>query len=551
MLALGLQTLLLMSAAYCLGAALACLVRRSVFASAARAPRGVSRHVEPLPEVDADVVGVRRFLRAGHEVDRSSSPQPAPAAAPRPAAPAQAGDAAPQDLKRIHAIDAATEAALNRLGIHRYDAISRWSRGDLDRIAPALAIRRQRMNRENWIEQAQMLATGVETHYARRRARGETASATPSADQGERRRLVAQPPPVAAPPAPTRRAAPSMPSAAIAAGPRGGGVPSRAPSAGIVASVSPPPRVSERAAFARAEPAAAKRSEPVASPPTALPARSAATSARPAPSPPPAAAAIPAPVQATPSPLEPARSVRPPPATDLDNLQRIRGIDAAMAQRLAAAGVSRYAQIATWSAAEVARYDRDLAVAGRIARENWIEQAQILMRGGDTTFSRAFDRGAPADVTPPSAVAPKPGGAVAEGATDARSAPAARPFLLGMLRSVRSQAYQNPEPGPEAAHRVGSHNRVVRSAPPQDLKRIRGIGVLIERRLNAMQIATYEQIANWTAEDIERVSRTLDFKGRIERENWVEQARILASGGATEFSRRVDRGDVETGRYRP
>jgi len=50
---------------------------------------------------------------------------------------------------------------------------------------------------------------------------------------------------------------------------------------------------------------------------------------------------------------------------------------------------------------------------------------------------------------------------------------------------------------------------------------------------------------------IERVSRTLDFKGRIERENWVEQARILASGGATEFSRRVDRGDVETGRYRP
>jgi predicted flap endonuclease-1-like 5' DNA nuclease len=66
-----------------------------------------------------------------------------------------------------------------------------------------------------------------------------------------------------------------------------------------------------------------------------------------------------------------------------------------------------------------------------------------------------------------------------------------------------------------------------------------------------MQITSYEQIANWTAADIERVSRTLDFKGRIERENWVEQARILASGGATEFSRRVDRGDVETGRYRP
>ena len=48
--------------------------------------------------------------------------------------------------------------------------------------------------------------------------------------------------------------------------------------------------------------------------------------------------------------------------------------------------------------------------------------------------------------------------------------------------------------------------------------------------------------------DIDRVSRSLDFKGRIERENWVEQARILSAGGQTEFSRRVDRGEVETSR---
>ncbi len=81
-----------------------------------------------------------------------------------------------------------------------------------------------------------------------------------------------------------------------------------------------------------------------------------------------------------------------------------------------------------------------------------------------------------------------------------------------------------------------------------DLKRIRGIGVLIEKRLNAMGVVSYEQIANWTNADIDRVSQTLDFKGRVERENWVEQARILSSGGHTEFSRRVDKGDVETSR---
>ena len=92
---------------------------------------------------------------------------------------------------------------------------------------------------------------------------------------------------------------------------------------------------------------------------------------------------------------------------------------------------------------------------------------------------------------------------------------------------------------------------MVRSAALDDLKRIRGIGVLIEKKLNSLGVVAYEQIANWTAEDIDRVSQSLDFKGRIERENWVEQARILASGGATEFSRRVDRGEVETSRYRP
>jgi predicted flap endonuclease-1-like 5' DNA nuclease len=118
---------------------------------------------------------------------------------------------------------------------------------------------------------------------------------------------------------------------------------------------------------------------------------------------------------------------------------------------------------------------------------------------------------------------------------------------------VRSEAYRAPQSdaattaAAAAAAGAGSA-RVVRSAEIDDLKRIRGIGVLIEKRLNSVGIVSYGQIADWTNEDIDRVSASLDFKGRIERENWVEQARILASGGQTEFSRRVDRGEVETSR---
>ncbi len=115
---------------------------------------------------------------------------------------------------------------------------------------------------------------------------------------------------------------------------------------------------------------------------------------------------------------------------------------------------------------------------------------------------------------------------------------------------MRAEVYRSAEPGPDQAQRGTADSKVLRSAPREDLKRIRGIGVLIENRLNAMGVVAYEQIANWTAADIDRVSQSLDFKGRIERENWVEQARILASGGATEFSRRVDRGEMDTGRYK-
>ena len=57
---------------------------------------------------------------------------------------------------------------------------------DVKRIGDALGLGR-RINQENWIEQAQVLAKGGETYYATRRARGEAASAAPTPDEGERR----------------------------------------------------------------------------------------------------------------------------------------------------------------------------------------------------------------------------------------------------------------------------------------------------------------------------------------------------------------------------
>lgn len=83
--------------------------------------------------------------------------------------------------------------------------------------------------------------------------------------------------------------------------------------------------------------------------------------------------------------------------------------------------------------------------------------------------------------------------------------------------------------------------------PPErscdDLMRIRGIGVLISKKLNALGVYRYDQIGRWTEVDIVEYSIVLGFNGRIQREDWIGQAQILARGESTEFSDRVDSGD--------
>ncbi len=62
-----------------------------------------------------------------------------------------------------------------------------------------------------------------------------------------------------------------------------------------------------------------------------------------------------------------------------------------------------------------------------------------------------------------------------------------------------------------------------------DLTRIKGIGPVLKGKLNDLGIVTFQQIADFTAADIERVNAQLDFPGRIEREKWVEQAKDFLS----------------------
>ena len=84
-----------------------------------------------------------------------------------------------------------------------------------------------------------------------------------------------------------------------------------------------------------------------------------------------------------------------------------------------------------------------------------------------------------------------------------------------------------------------------RDGGADDLKRIKGIGPNLEKLCNDMGFYHFDQIAAWTADEVAWVNANLQgFKGRVSRDEWVAQAKLLASGAETEFSKRVDKGGV-------
>ena len=103
-------------------------------------------------------------------------------------------------------------------------------------------------------------------------------------------------------------------------------------------------------------------------------------------------------------------------------------------------------------------------------------------------------------------------------AMGAGSAPAAV-----ATEAPKKAAPKKAEPKAEAAP-------AAEAAAADDLKRLSGVGPALEKKLLAAGVTSFAQIAAWTEADIAEFDEKLSFKGRIEREGWVEQAKTLAEG---------------------
>ena len=70
-----------------------------------------------------------------------------------------------------------------------------------------------------------------------------------------------------------------------------------------------------------------------------------------------------------------------------------------------------------------------------------------------------------------------------------------------------------------------------------DLKLISGVGPVLEGRLNEIGVTTWAQVAALGADDIAKLEERLSFPGRVARDNWINQAKALATGGVEEYRR--------------
>jgi predicted flap endonuclease-1-like 5' DNA nuclease len=71
-----------------------------------------------------------------------------------------------------------------------------------------------------------------------------------------------------------------------------------------------------------------------------------------------------------------------------------------------------------------------------------------------------------------------------------------------------------------------------RDGAPDDLARIKGIGPKSLEKLNALGVFHYDQIAAWNLDNAKWIGAAIGAPGRVERDKWIQQARVLAGAGA-------------------
>jgi len=92
-----------------------------------------------------------------------------------------------------------------------------------------------------------------------------------------------------------------------------------------------------------------------------------------------------------------------------------------------------------------------------------------------------------------------------------------------------------------AKAKVSAAPAAARASPsiPDDIALLKGVGPKLVALLQSMGITSLAQIAAWSPADISEIDAKLGaFAGRINRDNWVDQAKLLTSGDIAAFEKK-------------
>jgi predicted flap endonuclease-1-like 5' DNA nuclease len=172
-----------------------------------------------------------------------------------------------------------------------------------------------------------------------------------------------------------------------------------------------------------------------------------------------------------------------------DDLKMISGIGPFIEARLHAVDIYTFRQISKFTPKDIETINVAIVYfSGRIERDGWVEQAKELVHSQDE-----------------------------------------RTALFSRISARKSNIYYT---------RIG----VAKKEEADDLTKISGIGGWIEEKLNLLDIYTFKQISNFDKEDIQTVTEAIEyFPGRIERDEWVPQAKELLriAGEKSELLKRI------------
>jgi predicted flap endonuclease-1-like 5' DNA nuclease len=175
--------------------------------------------------------------------------------------------------------------------------------------------------------------------------------------------------------------------------------------------------------------------------------------------------------------------------SEKDDLEMISGIGPFIEERLHALDIYTFSQISKFTSHDIETInDAIVYFSGRIERDQWVVQAAELVHREEK-----------------------------------------RAELFKRISERKGNIYYD---------RIGT----ARKEEADDLTVISGIGGWIMEKLNVLDIYTFRQIGNFTHEDVQAVTEAIEyFPGRIERDEWILQARDLVriAGNKSELLKRI------------